>query len=239
MKACSLSVILAAILSSPATAQLAQNDLGTHSMVYKYNDVTKIGETKTIKNYDDVHGRYLWSKDYHRALVIMKPGNMIRMQAARINYYTNEIQYPSKENEMASSIKDVKRIFLYSNDPSDTTLVVATFDVLPDLQTRQPFFCQILNNGKIQLLKRVNVKSHNLRVDPIQNRDTYYFYTATAYFIRNQAILEPIKTLNRSNLYKIIPEASSNKEWLSSKRNKLKNEKDVIAFLDHLNSQDK
>src|ERR1044071_5210344 len=125
MKACSLSFLLALFLSLPASAQLAQNDIGTHSMIYKYNDAAKIGETKTVKA-DNILGKYLWSNDYHRAQIIMKPGNIIMMSAVKLNLYTNEIQYPGNADEMAASINDVKRILLYSNDPSDTTLVIAT-----------------------------------------------------------------------------------------------------------------
>lgn len=248
MKTCSLSIFLALILACPsAFAQLAQNDIGTHSMVYKYNDAAKIGETKTIQSYADVHGKYLWSKEWHRALVIMKPGNSIAMKAVKLNFYTNEIHYPAKQSnnqrdnqdEMAASISNVKRIIVYSNDPSDTTTVVATFDVLPNLETRKDFFYEVMNDGKIQLLKRVRISSNKMSVDPIQNREVYYFYSKPDYFIRNQAILKPIKALNKSKVFEVIPNAAASKEWLSSNRNKLKNEKDVVAFLNYLNSQGK
>src|ERR1041385_2276267 len=188
MKTCSLSIFLALILACPsAFAQLAQNDIGTHSMVYKYNDAAKIGETKTIQSYADVHGKYLWSKEWHRALVIMKPGNSIAMKAVKLNFYTN--------------------------DPSDTTTVVATFDVLPNLETRKDFFYEVMNDGKIQLLKRVRISSNKMSVDPIQNREVYYFYSKPDYFIRNQAILKPIKALNKSKVFEVIPNAAASKEW--------------------------
>jgi len=246
MKFHSLQAILAVILSAPpAVAQLIQNDIGTHSMVFKYNDAAKIGQTKELKDYSNVHGQYLWSNDWHRAAFIMRTGNIVKMKAVKLNFYTNEVHYPGKEGEMAASIDKVKRIMLYSNDPSDTTALVATFEVLPNNTTHQDFLYEVMNEGRVQLLKRVRISANKMRIDPIQSQETYYFYQSADYAIRSANAITEIKSLKKVHVFEAVPIASSGTEWfsankwLSGNKNKLKNEKEVVDFINYLNSRNK
>jgi hypothetical protein len=238
-----LLIVLAAVMSSShAMAQLAvgQNDIGTHGMIYKYNDPSKIGSTKAVKP-GDVHGNYFYSKDWHRALVVMKPGNNYVLKAAKVNYFTNQIHYPGTDTdtEMAVGINNVRRLLLYSNDPADSTSIVAMFDILPNFETKSDFFYQVLNDGDIQLLKGTTVATNKMAVDPMTNRESYYVYTKQTYFIRRDKALKPLKSLSKSSVFEIVPDTFTGKEWLTAHKNKLKKEEDVIAFLMFLNTEGK
>lgn len=240
MKNYSLHAFLAIVLSSPpAIAQLINNDIAAHSMIYKYNDASKIGENKVSNDYSQVHGKYLWSNDWHRAAIIMKPGNIVKMNAVRLNFYTNEVHYPGGRNDMAASIDKVKKILLYSSDPADTTFVIATFEVLPDPRTKQNVFYEVMNDGNIQLLKRVAISSNRMRIDPIQSKETFYLYSDIHYFIRNDKTLTEIRKLRKSTVFEAVPIALTGKEWLETYKNNLKTEKEVADFLSYLCTRNK
>ncbi|HEX8060241.1 MAG TPA: hypothetical protein VF473_04860, partial [Cyclobacteriaceae bacterium] len=155
-------VLIAAILfTAPAVAQLVQNDIGTHSMIINGAKTQKVS-TENM----NLQGKYLWSKDWHRGTIQMKPGNVIKMKALKLNLFSNEVQYPDGAQEMAASIEGMKQITVFAND-GDSTKVEATFVVLRDPETKADTFFEVLNEGKIQLLKETRIGTNKMRVDPI------------------------------------------------------------------------
>jgi hypothetical protein len=238
MKVYSILVFVAVLLCCRhASAQLVQNDIGTHSMIL--NSSTK--SVKVDKQYMNVQGKYLWDKDWHRAAVQMKPGNIFRLKAIKVNFLTNELHYPEGADEMAVPVDNMKRIVMFSNDTGgDTTKIDATFLVLVDPadKNKKQVLFELLTNGNIQLLKQTKVGTNKMRVDPIVGQsETILFYQSLTYYIKRGDTMTPLKGLNKSTVMGAVPEAEANNDWLSANKNKLKKEEDVVAFLTYLNSK--
>src|SRR5882724_9179858 len=158
MKTYSHKVFLALFLfGPPATAQQQSLDINLGTQMVKYNDPTTIGRKTVDIDYSEIGGQYLWNRDWSPALIIMKGGNATKMKAVRLNLYSNDVHYLTNEGEMAAPINKIKRIIMYSNNITDTTAVAGTFDVLPNLTTRKDLFYEVMNEGKIELLKRITV----------------------------------------------------------------------------------
>ena len=230
------SYLVSLVILFLSLSAIAQNTISSQSMGQTPKQV------KVSSNDINAQGKMMWSKDWHRGKVQMKPGNIFRLKAIKINFYTNELQYPATNgtDEMAVSIDNMKKIVLFANDTPDTTAIEATFTVLTDPETKTAAFYQVLNDGKIQLLKHTKVGTSKMRVDPIVGQSTtVYFYTNVDYQIQNDGKLTPLKSLGKSNITEAVPESSSATEWLASNKNKLKKEEDVVALLNYLNGQEK
>lgn len=237
MKPYSHKVFLALVLlytSSSAVAQLQYVDVNSNNNMVRFLDPTTKGKPATDVSYKDVDGKYLWSEDWYPARVIMKVGKESKLTAARINLYTNDIHFTENGKEMSAQTNKVKRIILYSNKPSDST-VVATFESYVNPGTHSEGLFEVMNNGPIQLLKRVSVIVKKQGYDALTNKDRYAFMSSTDYFIHNGSTLKELKSLGKSSVIEAIPEASSGEEWLSAHKNKLKKPDDIVEFLNYLN----
>lgn len=232
MKLFILFLSVGILTCAPAVAQLVQNDIGTHSMILRGTKTEKVSTSNM-----NLQGKYLWSKDWHRGSVMMKPGNTIKMKALKLNFYTNEIQYPDGAEEMAASIENMSRIVVFSNE-GDSTAVAATFVVLRDPETKRETFFEVMNEGNVQLLKQTKVGTNKMKVDPIlAQSETIYFYPTSYYFIRKPGKLIALKSLGKSNVLGALPEAASETGWLTENKNKLRKEEDVVVFLKWWNAR--
>ncbi|MEJ0032432.1 MAG: hypothetical protein WDO15_19700 [Bacteroidota bacterium] len=143
------------------------------------------------------------------------------------------------EGEMAASIENMRKIVIFSNE--DTSKVEATFLVFGDpAQPKNPAtFFQVLNNGKIQLLKQTTVGTNKMRVDPIVGQsETVYFYSSNSFYIRKDESMTKLDGLGKNSVFEALPEAATGNEWLAANKNKLKKEGDIVEFLDYLNSKE-
>ena len=86
-------------------------------------------------------------------------------------------------------------------------------------------------------LKKVLVKENEY--NPLSGKREYSFYSKNNYAIADEEKIIPIKSLNQSGLFSAIPESTDYKEWLKQNNNKLKNESEIISFLNYYNSQKK
>jgi len=237
MKPCSLKVFLALALlytSSVAVAQLQFVDVNSNNNMVRFLDPSSKGKPTSNVSYNDVDGKYLWREEWYPAIVTMKVGKETKLKAARINLYTNDIHFLENGGEMSARTNKVKRITLYSNKPSDST-VVGTFESFVSPGTSSDALFEVMNEGQFRLMKRVSVIVKKEAYDALTNKDRYSFISSTDYFIHNGTTLKPLRSLSKSSVTDAIPEASSGEEWLSSHKNKLKKADDIVEFLNYLN----
>ncbi len=223
-----------------AVAQVPTLDLNESSRSVKYNNPAAIGQ-KTVQNltYSDVRGKCFWDNDWNPGILILKGGSVVKMSNVKLNLYTNDIHYLNREGvELVAQTGQVKKLILFSNQ--DTTKAVAVFHSLAGTGSNKgEVFYQILNDGKIQLLKRVTVNLRKKDYDPSVGKAEYRFASDTDYFLKDDSGLNLLKGLNKSAVLDIIKPTDATDQWLSSHKNKLKSEEDVVAFLAFINSEEK
>ncbi|MEI9918518.1 MAG: hypothetical protein WDO14_06920 [Bacteroidota bacterium] len=192
--------------------------------------------TKIDKNAVLIQGKYLYNKEWQRGAIQMRPGNVIHMKQMKVNFFTDAVEYPKGNEEMSTTLENVRKVVVFTD--ADSTKVEATFGVFPFGETKNPSFYQVLNDGKFQLMKHNKVGTNKMRVDPIVGQsETLYFYSAVSFYVSRDGKLIELKGLSKSNVFEVVPEAEAASEWLSSHKNKLKKEEDVVALFDYLNSQ--
>jgi len=200
-----------------------------------YVDVTTIGQKKIESfSYADVLGSPFWNDDWNTALLFLKKG-VVKVQKAKLNLYTDEIHFVDKsETERAVDNTDVKKVIFFKG--ADTTKILAVFEALPDsMSTNKLSYYQVLNKGKMRLLvlKKTFVKENEY--NPTTGKKDHSFYYKTTYALANNANIFPVK-LNQSSILSVIPASADTEQWLKQNKNKLKNESEVVSFLDYYNS---
>jgi hypothetical protein len=237
MKPYSHKVFLALVFlytTSAAVAQLQFVDVNSNNNMVRFLDPSSKGKAASNVSYSDVDGKYLWSETWYPARVMMKVGKDTKLSAARINLYTNDIHFIENGNEMSARTNKVKKIVLYSNKPSDST-VVGTFESYVSPGTHSEALFEVMNEGKFRLLKHVSVIVKKEAYDALTNKDRYAFISSTNYFIYNGTAIKELKSLGKGPVLEAIPEASSGEGWLSEHKNKLKKPDDIVEFLSYLN----
>ena len=195
---------------------------------------------KKVENlsYADVKGSPFWDDDWNAAVFVLANGSIAKTRKAKLNLFTNEVHFVNSVNiEMACENKEIKKILFFKG--MDTTKVVAAFESFADASGTNNVYYRILNRGKIRLmeLKKVLVKENEY--NPLSGKKEYSFYSKNNYAIADEEKIIPIKSLNHSSLFSAIPESTNYQEWLKQNNNKLKNESEIISFLNYYNSRKK
>lgn len=210
----------------------------SYSKIRNFNSLPE-GQKK-VENvlYADVKGSPFWDNDWNAAVFVLANGHIAKTQKAKLNLFTNEVHFVNSANiEMACENKEIRKILFFKG--MDTTKVVAVFESFADASNTNNVYYRILNRGKLRLmeLKKVLVKENEY--NPLSGKKEYSFYSKNNYAIADEEKAIPIKSLNQSSLFSAIPESTDYKEWLKQNNNKLKNESEIVSFLNYYNSQKK
>lgn len=194
------------------------------------------GNSDKVDNIDlsDISGSPYYSEKWTAATVVLTDDKLVKLNKARLNLYNNELHYIYEGGiEMVVDDRNVKRVYLV--DARDTAKVI-TFNVVQNYNGKPGgTYMQALNQGGIQLLKINAIQLNKKDYDPIRGKNLYSFQQAVSYVFLKNGVFIPCKTLNKADIFTVLtPEARAN-TWLTNSKNKLKNEKEVIAFLDWYN----
>ena len=72
--------------------------------------------------------------------------------------------------------------------------------------------------------------------DPMQGKVPKSFYSKKFYALSNAGAFSPLKYLDRNSILAALNTHQTEEDWLNNNHNKLRNEKEVIAFFEFLNS---
>lgn len=202
----------------------------------KFNDPSAIGQKKADKiDYSEIRGNYFWSNEWKPALLILRNGNGIKVNKLKLNFYTSDIHYlDSKGTELVAQPGQIKQVIIY--DKTDTAKAIAFFQAFASYNPKSTGYAQQLVNGKIQFLKKSTVTLVKDQYDPSLGKSELRFVSTTDYFIVVNSSIHALKRINHQSVFTIITPTQSEEEWLSSTKNKLKTEEEVIAFLTFVNS---
>lgn len=208
----------------------------SYSKIRNFNSSSEGQKKVENLSYADVQGSPFWDNDWNAAVFVLANGSIAKTQKAKLNLFTNEIHFVNSDNkEMACENKEIIKILFFKK--MDTTKVVAVFESFADASGTNTVYCRILNKGKLRLIEQRKVLVKEKEYNPLSGKKEYSFYSKNNYAIADEEKINPIKSLTQSSLFSAIPESASYKEWLTRNNNKLKNESEIVSFLNYYNSQ--
>ncbi len=237
-----ISVLVCSILLNFSLAQVPTLDVnggsaGGYGQV-KFNNPAALGQKNVDKlDYSEVRGKYLWQEEWNPAILVLTSGKSYKVKRAKLNFYTDDVIYVDNNlTELAAQTGLVKKIIFFS--PSDTSNAIGTFIQLTRKSSDgKEHFYQLLNDGKIQLLKSNTITLRKGTYDPMVGKDQYSFSSTYDYFLSNSGTINPLKSISKSSIFLVLNLDNNYNEWLTSTKNKLKSEADVVLFLNYLNAQ--
>lgn len=234
---CTIAILASSFWQCPAQMQsltAAATGVGATGFV-QFNNFGELGQKNNVRvDYNDVEGNCFWKKDWLPAMLILKNGKAVKLKYVKLNFFSNEVHYlDNTGKELIAQTKISKLIFV---EPSDSLKASGVFQFEPGFKINKPdFFVQVLNEGELRLLKRVEVAIAKRDNGPmINNNLDLKFRSEDFYYLGKEENLIPVK-LNKKSIASLITIDTQDETWLTKLHNKLKGEKDVLAFLDYYN----
>jgi hypothetical protein len=182
--------------------------------------------------YSRIKGTPFWKDEFLPAKIFTTSGQ-IYGSPIRLNLVTNEIHFLKNGEEMVLVDANIdKIIFSWEHD---SALFLANLSAVLMNNKKENGYVQVLNPGNCQLLKytrRVVDSADSL----FRTQRRYFFTDEVTYFLRSADKIEKIKRMNRDNIIKLLPNASSYASWIDQNKIDFKREGDVIRFLSYYNS---
>ena len=225
---------------SGSAAGPEMSSLKTANLTYNIDPFGAYTVDSMVKGmrYADISGTPFVFGDWRKAIIYDLGLHPIATIKVKYNSYSDQIHFlDEKETELVANKEIIKKVILLydSADGSKEIVLEKGFtDSKSILRAHQ--FVQVLNEGKVQLLKQNTNKIiqkdslfATLKVNTF-SENTYYFlkYTPTS--------VEKLRKLDQAELYALLPNKAIIEEY-SKKKSKLKNEKDFIDFLNYYNQQ--
>src|ERR1041385_706106 len=168
-----------------------------------------LNKARTLE-YKDIEGTCFWDNKWNPAVLVGSQGKKIKLWKVRLNSYSNEIHYLDPSNEEFVLQKGIVRRILFL-DPKDTTKITAVFQTFGTGTNDD--FVQVLNEGKVQGIKRLTTTVKKIGYNQYQNKDVYRFSSDKKYFLRQENLMAEIKLNKASILSALHSESAPSEEW--------------------------
>ncbi len=236
-------VLIIAFFVQAAAAQTAFNiDVGGSGTTNGYgivrvNNPSALGQKMADDvNYEDITGTPYFNTRWNAAIIILAGNMAVKVDKAKLNFYTGNLHYvDSAGKELIADPSVVKKIFFL--DSRDTLKTIAVFQQISGLQDKQPTaFIQVLNSGKVELLKLTRIVLGSRGYNTLKGKDEYSFQHKESYYVVNDGVVNVLKALNKDAVTAVVPPNTAAENWLDTNKNKLKTEADIISFFAYFNA---
>lgn len=209
-------------------------DFNGNMQVYDPANPSK-SKTATF-DYAEVEGTAFWSDQWNPAIIYFNNGGKAKINEAKLNLYTDEIHYLSSNgSELAVDNGGISRLVFLSK--SNLSQPIASFAKLPNHVSGQGYtYYKVLNAGVYQLILLQKQLIKTSPYDPIQGKSIRSFYSKKNYAIYNEGKVIPLRDLDRASVMGATPNNDLIKQSEKRDNTKLKTEKDVIEYLEKVNS---
>jgi hypothetical protein len=232
-------LILVSLASFSLRAQQNLDILGPSDGNYatiNYVDMSAVGQKKVeMIAYADISGSPFWDDKWNTALFFLSGNRKAKVQKAKLNLYSNEVHFISKDGtELSLENTMLLKVIFFKG--TDTATVLAIFESLPDsLSPDKISYYQVLNSGKFRLLVLHKNLVKEGDYNPTLGKSEHSFYSKTSYAISDGENIIPAR-LNQSSILSAIHPKEYAYKWLTQNKNKLKTVPEIISFLDYYNS---
>ena len=233
-------LFFAAMLSLATRAQQGQlevaGSVGATGKVQFY-DPAAVGQKKApTLNLGDIEGTPFWDEHWNPGFLTLRNGNTVKLNELKVNQYSHEVHYLNGTSEMAADGFQVNKIVLMK--AKDTTQVLARFEALPDADASTKIsFYRVANEGRYRLLELQKATVKTSAYDPSLGKAENRWITKSRYFLTDNGLLQPIGDLDKDKILSLVKADATADAWLKSNKNKLRNEADVVAFLNYWNKK--
>jgi hypothetical protein len=245
MKLISIILFVFLIFISRNTQAQITMDVGTQSSNWGSTNSVNVVDPSTLGkkkveliNYSDIEGSPYNNSKWSKAFLYLKNGNLIKIDRVKLNMFTNEVDYMNNNNvEMVLEAFNFKKIVIMKQE--DTSHIASIFECFPDMTdaTKGEAFYRVLNGGTVQLYALDKTILKTGAYDPLLGKEPKSFYTKKFYAITNAGAFSPLKILDRNTILPNVKSHQADEDWLDGSHNKLKSEKEVIAFFEFFNAK--
>lgn len=233
-----ITVSVSGQMAIPSTDYTSVGDLDVaYSKIRNFNVLPEGSKNAGSLLYDDVMGTPFWDINWNAAIFVLPNGSLAKASKARLNLYTNEVHFINAENvEMACDQKQIRKIFFFKG--TDTSKPIALFELHHDAKNPEnSFYYRVFNKGNTRLaeLKRAFVKEKEY--NPLLGKKEYTFYSKKEYLLLQGEQITPLPSVSLSGMMNAMPDVANYKEWLKVNNNKLKNEDEIVSFLNYYNTR--
>ncbi len=207
--------------------------IGSNGVV-RFNDPSLMGEKRGVKvDYSDIRGSCFLNSNWNPAVVRLRNKATIKFSKLRLNLFTNDIHYLDPTGlELAADSKIVDDILMF--EPDDSTKIVSRVKKYI-VDGKESFFLE-LNQGRVVLLKRTLVTLFKGEYDVSRAKNDFRFVRKIDYYIKSDMKISLLESLSRESLSSHVLFDEKGQNWLEKNKNKLKNEDQIIDFLEFYNS---
>ncbi len=236
-------ILLFGFFSSRAQSQSMEigdpGSVGGNYGTVRYYDPSTIGQKGAPLSYADISGSPFWDDKWKPAFLFLRAGNTLKLKNVKLNLYTNDVHYLDNDGkEWAAETGSVQKLILLNE--KDTNRIASVFEAFADIKDKSKIaYYKVLNNGKFRLLEMRRSYINTSQYDALQGKSVSSFFLKSSYAITDSISTQPVKALNRNNILPLVYPAYGLEQWLLQSGNKLNTEKEVIAFLDYVNSRKK
>ncbi len=210
--------------------------IGAYGTV-NFTNSTNIGaKPAEAIDYSDIEGSPYFDNKWCRAVLILKNHAAVKANKVKLNLYNGEVHYiDSTGSELFATAGAIKKIFFI--DAKDTNKVIAVFQEITNPDSKlQSNFIQVLNQGKTGLLKLTEISTVKKKFDALAGKDLYGFEPKVVYYILNNGVVTPIKSLDKESVLAIVAPVAETEGWLKDHKNKLKNETEIVNYFIYYNT---
>lgn len=204
--------------------------------VVQFNNFAELGQKNSSKiEYSEITGNCFWKSEWTPAMLVLLSGKTIKLKNVKLNFYSNDVHYLDKAgSELIAQTRINKVVFF---EPTDSVKISGVFVFKLGFKIKKAdFFAQKLNEGKLQLLKRAEVTILKRDDGPMAaNNPGFKFFTNKFYYLEKDGDLLPLRNISKKNISALIKITPEDETWLISSKNKLRNEDDLVAFLNYYN----
>jgi len=182
--------------------------------------------------YSRINGSPFWKDEFLPARIFTTTGKVYG-SPIRLNLVTSEIHFLKNGEEMVLIDENIDKI-VFSREHDSATFLANLSPLLLN-NKKENGYIQVLNAGNCQLLKytkRIVSSADSL----FRTQKRYFFTDEVTYFLRFSDKIEKVKRLNKENISKLLPSASSFDAWINENKIDFKKEDNIVRFLNHYNA---
>jgi hypothetical protein len=187
-----------------------------------------------------VKGSPFFKDEWQLASLYDSNAKRIYSVPVRMNFATDEFHFMWKEQELVAGDNDKVTLIVFHNNNDTSSVGTIFIKNVPNLVLdRKPLtaFVQVMNLGKLQLLKYTSRRVYPAEDSLFGTQKRYVFKDVYFYFLKTDDKVEKIRKLDTEHVLAIMPRASAYKNWINQNNLNFRKEEDLVLFLNYYNSQ--
>lgn len=187
--------------------------------------------------YTRIKGSPFWNDDWRPATLYDNNYEVIGRMPVKLNLATGELYYLKNGEPLVVADDLVRKVVVHTDTVSFGVHAVFVnfmpFIYVYDKKIND--YVQVFHTGPAILIKYTQ-REMKVADSLLGTQKRYYFADNDYYFLQLNNKVERLKKLNKDLLFSLLPGAYNLQEWIQANKLDLREEEDVIKFIEHYNS---